>query len=135
MKTAQFIMGGSVLVLAVLLLTTTNRQAIATYNIAFEVGVRGVIQDVQEFRCPVCRDDGAHLKLSTQQGETILVHVAPSRYVHGNNIGFAVGESVEVVGVVVNNVGYPTMVARKISRGGETFVFRTTAGEPLWSEQ
>jgi hypothetical protein len=109
-------MGIAILVLTVLLLTTTNRQVGATYDVAFEVSVRGVIQDVQEFYCPVCRDNGTHLKLSTEKGETILVHVAPGRYLHGNNIHFASGDSVEVVGIFANNSGSPTIVARKISR-------------------
>ena len=133
MKSIQLTMGAAVLVLAVLLLTTKRAEAPA-YDVAREVAIAGVVQDVQNFYCPVSMDEGIHLMLRTEQGSVVEVHVAPSRYLRGNSISFAAGDNVEVVGAYVNEAGGIAILARKISRRGETFSFRTMSGKPLWRE-
>jgi DNA/RNA endonuclease YhcR with UshA esterase domain len=133
MKTARFITVGAALVLVVLLLTNRSRRDVPAYSAASEVTVRGVVQEVQEFHCPISGDEGTHLILQTDSG-VMQVHVAPRRFLGGNGIRFFKGETVEVVGSVVTFAGSPALIARRISRGDQTFAFRTASGKPAWTE-
>jgi DNA/RNA endonuclease YhcR with UshA esterase domain len=133
MKTARFIAIAAALVLVILLVTYPSRRNVPTYNVAAEVTVRGTVQEVQEFYCPISGDEGTHLMLQTDSG-MMQVHVAPRRFLGGNSIRFSKGETIEVVGSVVRYAGAPALIARKISRGDRTFAFRTATGKPVWRE-
>jgi len=133
MKTARFITIAAALVLVVLLLTNRSRRDVPNYNATAEATVRGTVQDVQEFWCPISGDEGTHLMLQTDSG-VIQVHVAPRRFLGGNNIRFSKGDTVEVVGSVVTYAGGPALIARTISRGDQTFAFRSATGKPAWRE-
>ena len=133
MKTIRFITVAAAVVLVVLLLANRPRRDVPAYNAANEVTVRGVVQDVQEFYCPISGDEGTHLMLQTDAG-VIQVHVAPRRFLGGNGIRFSKGETVEVVGSLATFAGNPALIARKVNRGDETFAFRTTTGKPVWRE-
>ena len=128
------IIGGLALALAIVsLMAVSLRRHAPSYDLATEMTVRGTVQEVQEFYCPVSGDLGTHLILQTENG-TIQVHVAPGRFLRGNGLSFAKGDQVEVVGSRFNYKGADTLIARKISRGNETFAFRKPSGKPLWME-
>jgi len=128
------IIGSLVLAVAIVsLMVVSLRRHPPSYDLATETTVRGVVQEVQEFHCPVSGDLGTHLILQTANG-AIQVHVAPERFLRGNGLNFAKGDQVEVVGSRCNYKGADTLIARKISRGNETFAFRQASGKPVWME-
>jgi len=119
---------------AILVLRNGMKQRGPKYDAAAEVKVEGVVQDVQQFWCPINGDEGTHLMLKTDAG-LLQVHVAPRRFLHGNGVSFSKGDQIAVVGSTVTYEGHAAMIARKITRGDQTFAFRQPDGTPLWVER
>jgi hypothetical protein len=130
MKTPQAIMGIASVVLVVLLFTSPRRHA-PVYDASDEVTVQGVVQDVQEFYCPISGDVGTHLTVKTQNG-TVQVHLAPTRFLRNNNLSFGNGDQIQVVGSRIIYKGREAMIARTATLAGQTIAFRETNGHPLW---
>lgn len=121
-------------IVVVLILGNGPKQRAPKYNAATEIEVEGTVQEVRQFWCPVNGDEGTHLILRTDAG-LIEVHVAPVRYLQGNGVTFNKGDRIEAVGSEVDYEGHDAMIARKITRGDETFAFRQVDGRPLWVER
>ena len=101
----------------------------ALYDPATETTVRGVVTEVSDFACPVSEGEiGNHLRLETADG-TVEVHLAPSRIMRGQNLVFARGEQLVVVGSRVRTLGKNDIIAREITRGSETTIFRNPTGK------
>jgi len=121
-------------IVVILLLGNGPKQRAPKYNVATETKVQGVVQEVRQFWCPVNGDEGTHLMLKTDSG-ILQVHVAPLRFLQGNGVNFSNGDQIEVVGSQVIYEGHDAMIARKITRGDQTFAFRQANGRPLWVER
>jgi hypothetical protein len=117
----------------VLILGNGVKKRAPNYNAATEVKVEGVVVDVQQFWCPINGDEGTHLMLKTDAG-ILQVHVAPRRFLHGNGVSFSKGDQIAVVGSTVTYEGHDAIIARKITRGDQTYAFRQPDGTPLWIE-
>ena len=128
----------AVVVVVVLLLimgVSFNRpvsaQGAALYNAADETVVGGRVQEVQEFDCPVSEGElASHLMLKTKDG-VLQVHLAPVRIMSGQQLSFAPGDQIEVVGSKIRLNGKSGIIAREISRNAETFIFRDREGKLL----
>jgi len=120
-------------VFIILVLSNGPRQRAPAYNVATEVSVQGVVQEVQQFWCPINGDEGTHLMLSTDSG-VLQVHVAPRRFLSGNGLSFRKGEQIDVVGSIVIYQGHDALIARKITRDNQTIAVRAPNGKPLWVE-
>jgi hypothetical protein len=118
----------------ILVLHNGPKQRAPRYNAAAEMKVDGVVQEVHQYWCPINGDQGTHLMLKTDSG-VLEVHVAPLRFLQGNGVSFNKGDRIEVVGSMVIYEGHDAMIARKITRGDETFAFRQPDGRPLWVER
>jgi hypothetical protein len=118
----------------VLVLGNGPKQRAPKYNAATEVKVQGVVQEVQQYWCPINSDKGTHLMLKTDTS-LLEVHVAPLRFLQGNGVSFSKGDQIQVVGSMVIYEGHDAMIARKITRGDDTFAFRQPDGRPLWVER
>jgi len=131
-------MGFAVVVVSVLLLVMgvsfhrpVSAQGAALYNAADEVVIGGLVREVQEFDCPVSEGDlASHLMLKTANG-VIQVHLAPVRIMASHKLSFAPGDQIEVVGSRVQFDGKNGVIAREITRGNETFIFRDGKGKLL----
>lgn len=109
-----------------------TEQGAALYNANNEMTATGVVQELQEFDCPVSEHElGAHLKLQTADAGTLQIHMAPSRILRGQNIKFAVGDKLTVVGAKFRFEGKNGIIAREITRGDETIIFRNNQGKLL----
>ena len=130
MKTPQTIMGIASVILVVLLFTSP-RHRVPAYDASDEVTVQGVVQDVQQFYCPISGDVGTHLIVKTENG-TVQVHLAPTRFLRNNNLSFRTGDQIQVVGSRIIYQGHEAIIARATTRAGQTVAFRQTGGHPLW---
>ena len=119
--------------IVILILGNGGKQRAPRYNAGTEVRVEGVIEEVQQFWCPINGDEGTHLMLRTDGG-ILQVHVAPRRFLQGNGMSFSKGNQIAVIGSTVTYEDHDVMIARKITRGDQTFVFRQPDGTPLWIE-
>ncbi|MGA7381687.1 MAG: hypothetical protein WBX03_12625 [Terriglobales bacterium] len=133
MRMLKILTVAAVVLVIVLLLGNGAKQRAPKYNVSTEVKVEGVVQEVQQFWCPINGDEGTHLMLRTDAG-ILQVHVAPRRFLDGNGVSFNKGDQVAVVGSTVMYEGHEAMIARKITRGDQTFAFRQADGRPLWVE-
>ena len=101
----------------------------ALYNPANEVLVKGVVAEVRDFACPVSDGEmGSHLMLNTAEG-VVTVHLAPGRILRSQEIAFAPGDPITVVGSKVRIQGSSDIIAREITRGNELFVMRDHDGK------
>ena len=102
------------------------------YDIANEVTIKGVVEEVKDFQCPVSGGMGAHLVVKTDKG-LVTVHLALSKFLHEYGFGFAKGDELVITGVKAK-VGDDenAFLARQIERGNQTFTFRDKRGRPLW---
>lgn len=138
LKSLLYGMAFAVVILAVLLLVMgvnfqrpSSVQGAALYNSADEITVTGTVQEVQEFDCPVSEGElGSHLLLKTSNG-AVLVHLAPVRIMSGQQLSFAPGDQLKVIGAKVRVAGKSGIIAREIVRGNEDLVFRDNAGHLL----
>lgn len=134
MKMLKILTVVAFLLAVILILGNGPKQRAPKYNAATEVKIEGVVQEVQQFWCPINGDEGTHLILKTDTG-ILPVHVAPRHFLQGNGVSFNKGDQIAVVGSTVICEGHDAMIARKITRGDQTFAFRQPDGRPLWVER
>jgi hypothetical protein len=109
-------------------------QGAALYNSSKEITAKGVVQEVQEFDCPVSEGElGSHLMLKTADG-VLQVHLAPVRIMSGQKLSFAPGDQIEVLGSKVRLAGKTGLIAREITRGNESYIFRDREGKLLLTQ-
>jgi len=123
---------GILFVLAVTLAWSQAPAGRFSYDVSKEVTIKGVVEEVKDFQCPVSGGVGAHLVVKTDKG-LVTVHLALSKFLSEYGFNFAKGDEVQVVGVKAK-VGDDenAILARTIERGNQTFTFRDKAGKPLW---
>jgi len=129
----RFILAVGILVLFAVSAAWAQAPASAPkYDIANEVTIKGVVQEVKDFQCPVSGGMGAHLVVKTDKG-LVTVHLALSKFLSDYGFNFAKGDEVVIIGVKAK-VGDDenALLARKIDRGNQTFTFRNKDGKPLW---
>jgi len=130
---AKSILAVGILVLVSLTLAWAQAPASPPkYDLANEVTIKGVVQEVKDFKCPVSGGMGAHLIVKTDKG-LVTVHLALSKFLSEYGFSFAKGDEVVIIGVKAK-VGDDenAILARKIDRGNESFTFRDKNGKPLW---
>jgi DNA/RNA endonuclease YhcR with UshA esterase domain len=110
----------------------SNPQTVPKYDPASEATFKGTVVDAIDRQCPVSGGLGSHLNLKLEDGKTIEVHLAATKFVKSIDLAFNKGDKVEVIGVKVQFEGKETIFAREITRGSETFTFRDKNGEPAW---
>jgi hypothetical protein len=104
------------------------------YNPANEIIVTGVVTESRDFICPVSEQEvGSHLLVQTANG-VMLVHLAPARVLRGQKIVFAKDDNIAVVGSRVPQLGKNDLIAREITRGNETIVFRDQQGKLMLTQ-
>ena len=131
MIVAVLVIGVLLLVLGVSFHRPATAQGAALYNPADEVVARGVVREVQEFDCPVSEGElASHLMVTTADG-VLQVHLAPVRIMAGQKLSFFLGDQIEVVGSKIRLNGKNGVIAREITRGNESFIFRDHEGKLL----
>jgi len=132
MRTPQMVMGTAVVVLVVLLFTSP-RHRVPVYSTSNEGILQGVVQDVQEFYCPISGDEGTHLLVKTADGN-LQVHVAPTRFLRDKKLSFSKGDQIEVLGSRIIYNGREALIVRTVIRGDQNLAFREPNGQPMWIE-
>jgi hypothetical protein len=102
------------------------------YDKTTEVKLKGTVADVRDYNCPISGTMGAHLTLKLQDGSTMELHLAATKYMKSYELVFNKGDEIEVVGSKVKLDGAETILAREITRGQDSFVFRDADGKPVW---
>ena len=99
------------------------------YDVASQVKIKGVIEDVRETPGTFA---GTVLVVKTDTG-TVLVHVAPASFLKEIDASFTKGDQVEVFGAKAPNVTEEEILAREITVGTNTVTLRDDKGIPVWA--
>jgi hypothetical protein len=99
------------------------------YDLASEVKVKGVIEDIREVSGGVA---GTQLSVKTD-AKTILVYVGPGDFLKEIEVSFNKGDQVNVIGAKSPNATDDEILAREITVGSNTFTLRDDKGVPIWT--
>jgi len=106
--------------------------AVPKYDRTTEAVFKGTVQEVRDRQCPVSGGMGSHVVLKLEDGTTIEVHLASTKFVKEYELVFNVGDQLEVTGSKVVFEGVETIFAREVKRGNDVYVFRDKDGKPVW---
>jgi len=106
--------------------------AVPKYDPRTEAVFKGTVQEVRDRQCPVSGGMGSHVILKLEDGTTIEVHLATTKFVKEYDLVFNVGDQLEVTGSKVVFEGVETIFAREVKRGNDVYVFRDKDGKPVW---
>lgn len=75
-----------------------------------------------------------HLKVKTDQGQTIDVHAAPEQFLRQRNMELKKGDKIQVTGSRAQIGGKDVLIASRISKDGKEVMLRSAQGQPMWSQ-
>ena len=96
------------------------------YDKSSEVKIKGVVDDVT-----TAADKTIHITLKNDKG-TLDVLVAPEKFLKEMEIIFAKGDAVEILGSQLSVNGNAVLLAREVTRNGDTMMMRDEQGKPVW---
>ncbi|HEX7959386.1 MAG TPA: hypothetical protein VF493_05685 [Terriglobales bacterium] len=108
-----------------------EQKNVPKFDPANQTTIKGVIEQVNNYECPISGTMGSHLTVRSGPG-TVEVHLAASKFLNEYGIAFTKGDTVEVTGTKVVFDGKPALLARQITVGDRTYSFRNDKGLPLW---
>jgi DNA/RNA endonuclease YhcR with UshA esterase domain len=111
--------------------TTEQKEAPPKYDVANEIKIKGVVDEVKDRNCPISGTLGAHLMIKAEN-KIYEVHVAPTKFVKSYEVVFQKGDEVEIKGIKTTFQGVDAILAREIKRGNDDFVFRDPQGKAIW---
>ena len=102
-----------------------------SYDQATQQTFEGIVVETRDYSCPVSGSVGSHI---TIKGEisTIEIHLAPATFMKQYEISINKGDRVTVVGSKIEFEGKPSVIAKTVVLGKDTFNFRDPKGRPLW---
>ena len=106
-----------------------SKESVPEYDVSKETRFQGVIDKMKDRICPISRGVGSHLTVKVDE-KMYEVHVAPVKFVKMYGAAFQRGETVEIVGVIIQ--GTEAILPREIRRGNQGLVFRDEKGRPIW---
>ncbi|MDT8066700.1 MAG: hypothetical protein ROO76_00905 [Terriglobia bacterium] len=100
------------------------------YDAKSEVTVKGTVEDIKTVPGSL---EGVHLVLKSEN-ETILVHVAPEKFLSEMETSFNKGDVLQVVGCKIKDPGgNDELLAREITKSNDNqLVLRDKKGTPIW---
>lgn len=117
------------IVSGVLSAQTPSGNTAPKYNFAKEVTIKGTVDEVRIIPGAL---EGVHLMLKSPN-ETILVHVAPEKFLKELETSFNKGDEIEVVGCKIKDSdGNDELLARQVTRNNNELVLRDKKGTPIW---
>ena len=99
------------------------------YNPQAEETVEGKVVSVDRAVPSRRGGTGVHLMLETAQGQ-LAIHLGPTWYFDRQSMRLAPGDTITVTGSRINP---STLIARRLTKGGETLILRDEAGRPVWA--
>ncbi len=100
------------------------------YDPANEVTIKGTVDDIKIVPGSM---EGVHLLVKSDTG-TILVHIAPEKFLNEMETTFQKGDQLQVVGCKIKDAdGNDELLARQVTKGVNELVLRDKKGIPIWA--
>ncbi len=114
---------------SVLLAQKPNGSTAPKYDPKNEVTIKGTVDDIRIVPGAL---EGVHLMVKSPT-ETILVHVAPEKFLKELETSFSKGDEVAVVGCKIKDAdGNNELLARQVTKNNNELVLRDKKGTPIW---
>jgi sporulation protein YlmC with PRC-barrel domain len=94
--------------------------------------IQGIVTDVGIFRPAEGGPETLRLRLKTDEGKLITVHLAPRDYISRQDFYVVPGDSVTVTGAELRIGQQSIFLAAQVTRDGQTLRLRDANGRPLW---
>ena len=104
------------------------------YDNATEMTVKGVVEEVSPTTTEKNRWAQIRLTLKSDQG-TFDLHVGPAAYITSQQISFAKGDKIEVLGSKVRINGQDVLLGRLITKEGKVLKLRNEQGFPVFAHR
>jgi hypothetical protein len=101
------------------------------YNPGTETTIKGTVEEVRE-QSGRRGWKGMHVVLKAD-GTAMDVHLGPAAYLSQNQFSLNKGDLIEVIGSRVRLHGADALIARQITKNGQTLALRDAQGVPKWS--
>ncbi len=106
-----------------------NGSTAPKYNVASEVTINGTVDEIRNVPGPL---EGIHVVLKSEN-ETILVHLAPEKFLKELETSFNKGDELEVIGCKIKDAeGNDELLARQVTRNKNELLLRDKKGTPIW---
>jgi hypothetical protein len=123
----RWVLAVALIVLIGTLCATAQAPQALKYTKSSEVKLKGAVMEVK-----TAADGAVHLTIKSDKGE-IDVFVAPAKFLTEMEITFAKDDALEILGSQVTTAdGSPMLLARELTRSGDTMIMRDDAGKPVW---
>lgn len=124
-------------VIAIILAATTflwgqtqNGSTARKYDPKNEMTVKGTVEDIKVVPGAM---EGIHLVLKSEE-QTILVHIAPEKFLKEMETEFSKGDQLEVIGCKIKDEeGNDELLARQVTKSGDQLLLRDKRGTPIWA--
>jgi len=105
-------------------------QAQASYDAATEAKVKGIVEQLK-LDPPTGGKAVAYLVIKNGE-DKVQIFLCPKTFLDEMGATFAPGDSVQVTGSKVKQGGADVILAREITKSGDTVTLRFTDGKPAW---
>jgi len=109
-----------------------EKPATLKYELANEVKLKGIVEEVKLVPKSCTGETGTHLVLRTDQG-LVEVQVAPETFLTDLSVTFTKGEKLTAVAAKVTRPEGDLYLAREVDRDSGTLVLRDPKGGPVWT--
>jgi hypothetical protein len=111
-------------------------QGSPRYDVKAETTITGTVESVENITGTGGRGrrgmGGTHLVVKTEK-DSVEVHVGPTAYLAEKGITLAKGDRLEILGSRVTIDDETVLIARQITKAGNTWTLRDGSGRPAWS--
>jgi len=78
---------------------------------------------------------GERLRVRTDDGKTVIVHLGPRSHLESENISFQKGDKITITGSKAEIYGRNVIIATQVKKGDQTIQLRDDQGKPVWSSE
>ena len=105
-------------------------QAPASYDAATEAKVKGIVEELK-LDPPTGGKPVAYLVIKNGE-DKVRIFLCPKTFLDEMGVSFVTGDSVQVTGSKVKQGGADVILAREVTKSGDTVTLRFTDGKPAW---
>jgi hypothetical protein len=113
-----------------LVASTILAESLPQYDSSTETNVKGTVEELK-LDPPSGGKPVAYLVIKNGDQKT-QVYLCPKKFLDEMGVTFAAGDSVEVAGSKVKQDGADLILAREVTKSGDTLTLRFKDGKPAW---